>query len=40
MNIREGIVFVGNGLVFFGRIFVIFILYKGKRKLLYDELFF
>lgn len=37
--IREGTAPVGNGSASSGRTSVIFILHKGKRKLLHDELF-
>lgn len=39
VNIREGTAPVGNGSASSGRTSVIFILHKGKRKLLHDELF-
>lgn len=38
VNIREGTAPVGNGSASSGRTSVIFILHKGKRKLLHDEL--
>lgn len=37
--IREGTAPVGNGSASSGRTSVIFILHKGKRKILHDELF-